>query len=267
MLTIYGVCRLRASRTFWLVGELGLAFRHVPVVQAYRLADPNAGGAPFNTRSPEFLRLNPNGHIPSIDDDGFVLNESLAINLYLAKKHGGALAPANVAEDGAMMMWALWAATEVEPHALNVLYHRLSYAEAKRDANIAAAAVAALKAPFAVFDRALATTGFAVGSRFTVADINLAEVFRYAMPAPELFQPPLGSAAWLRRLPGAPRLQGHDGATGGGARLRPQSGTRMVARSPPMELTLSAMSPPWLRAISRAIARPRPELPASWLRA
>src|SRR5690349_16293354 len=155
MLTIYGVYRSRASRTLWLVGELGLAFRHVPVVQGYRLADANAAGAPLNTRSPEFLRVNPNGRIPSIDDDGFVLNESLAINLYLAKKHGGPLAPASIAEDGAMVMWALWAATEVEPHALNVLYHRLSYAEAKRDAGIAAAAVAALKAPFAVLDQAL----------------------------------------------------------------------------------------------------------------
>jgi glutathione S-transferase len=207
MLTIYGVYRSRASRIFWLAGELGLAVRHVPVVQAYRLADPNAGGAPLNTRSPEFLRVNPNGRIPSIDDDGFVLNESLAINLYLAKKHGGALAPANVAEDGAMVMWALWAATEVEPHALNILYHRLSYPEAKRDADIAAAAGAALKAPFAVLDRALAATGFAVGNRFTVADINLAEVFRYAMPAPELFQAAPRVAAWLAACQARPAFK------------------------------------------------------------
>jgi glutathione S-transferase len=203
MLTIYGVYRSRASRTFWLVGELGLAFRHVPVMQAYRLADANAAGAPLNTRSPEFLRVNPNGRIPSIDDDGFVLSESLAINLYLAKKHGGALAPA----DGAMVMWALWAATEVEPHALNILYHRLSYAEAKRDASIAAAAVAALKAPFAVLDQALAATGFAVGKRFTVADINLAEVFRYAMPAPELFAAAPRVAAWLAACQARPAFK------------------------------------------------------------
>src|SRR5262245_35299536 len=139
MLTIYGVYRSRASRTFWLAGELGLAFRHVPVLQAYRLADPHGAGAPLNTRSPEFLRINPSGHIPSIDDDGFVLHESLAINLYLAKKHGGPLAPASPAQDGAMTMWALWAATEVEPHALNILYHRASYPQAKTDTSSAAA--------------------------------------------------------------------------------------------------------------------------------
>jgi glutathione S-transferase len=40
--------------------------------------------------------------IPSIEDDGLVLHESLAINLYMAKKHGGPLAPANLAEDALM---------------------------------------------------------------------------------------------------------------------------------------------------------------------
>jgi glutathione S-transferase len=100
MLTIYGVYRSRASRTLWLADELGLSFEHVPVIQHYRLANPAAADAPLNTRSPRFLAVNPNGHIPSIDDDGVVLHESLAINLYLAKKHGGPLAPANVGEGG-----------------------------------------------------------------------------------------------------------------------------------------------------------------------
>jgi glutathione S-transferase len=207
MLTIYGVYRSRASRTFWLAGELGLAFRQVPVLQAYRLPDAAARDAPLNTRSPEFLRINPNGHIPSIDDDGVVLHESLAINLYLAKKHGGPLGPANPAEDGAMVMWALWVATEVEPHALNILYHRASYPEGQRDASIAAAAVKALRAPFAVLDQALAATGFAVGDRFTVGDLNLAEVLRYAMPATELFQAAPRVAAWLTACQARPAFK------------------------------------------------------------
>jgi glutathione S-transferase len=207
MLTIYGVYRSRASRVLWLAGELGLSFKHVPVIQAYRLADPSAADAPLNSRSPAFLAINPNGHIPSIDDDGLLLNESLAINLYLAKKHGGPLAPANLAEDAAMAMWALWAATEVEPSALQILYHRLAYREDQRDAGVAAAAVAALRAPFAVLERALAGTGFAVGSRFTVADINLAEVFRYAMPAPELFAAAPRLKAWLMACQARPAFQ------------------------------------------------------------
>ena len=91
-LTIYGCHRSRATRTIWLALELGIPFQVVPVIQAYRLADPQAPDAPMHTRSAAFLAINPNGHIPSIVDDGFVLHESLAINLYLARKHGGPLA-------------------------------------------------------------------------------------------------------------------------------------------------------------------------------
>src|SRR5229473_2625302 len=150
MLTIYGVYRSRASRNIWLAHELGLPFKHVPVIQHDRLPDAEASGAPINTRSPAFLKINPNGLIPSIDDDGVVLHESLAINLYLAKKYGGPLAPKNVVEDGQMGMWSLWAATTVEPHSIQVLYNLAAKPEAERDATLAAASVAALRAPFAV---------------------------------------------------------------------------------------------------------------------
>jgi glutathione S-transferase len=197
MLTIYGVYRSRASRNIWLADELGVPFKHVPVIQANRVANPDAADAPLHTRSPAFLAVNPNGHIPSIDDDGLVLHESLAINLYLAKKHGGPLAPATIAEDGEMTMWSLWAATEAEPHALNVLFHTVYKPPAERDPKIAAVAIEALKPLFAVLDRHLAATGFIVGNRFTVADINVAEVIRYAMPAKELFEVSPHVAKWI----------------------------------------------------------------------
>ena len=198
MLTIYGVLRSRASRNIWLAEEIGLPFRHVPVIQSYRLADPDAADAPLNTRSPAFLAVNPNGRIPSIDDEGLVLHESLAINLYLARRYGGALGPADAAEDGLMGMWTLWAATEVEPHSIQVLYNLAAKPPEERDAALAAASVAALRAPFAVLDHALSATGFAVGGRFTVADITLSEVVRYAMPAAELFTPYPALSAWLK---------------------------------------------------------------------
>lgn len=197
MLTIYGIYRSRTSRTFWLANELGLAFTHVPVIQHDRLADAAAVGASLNTRSPEFLKINPNGRIPAIDDDGVLLNESLAINLYLARKHGGPLAPTNIAEDGEMGAWSLWAATGVEPHSINVVYHRARNPTAPKDPRIADAAVEALRAPFAVLDGALAKTGWLVGGRFTVADINVSEIVRYAQPAPELFETTPRVKAWL----------------------------------------------------------------------
>jgi glutathione S-transferase len=185
MLTIYGLYRSRASRNIWLANELGIPFKLVPVVQRYRLQEPIAADV-VHTKSPSFLKINPSGHIPSIDDDGLVLHESLAINLYLAKKHGGPLAPANLAEDGQMGMWALWAMTEVEPHALPIAQNGPSDAE-----------IEALRGPFAVLDGAFAKTGWLVGGRFTVADINTAEVVRYAQGAAVLFDAAPNVRRWL----------------------------------------------------------------------
>lgn len=195
MLTIYGVYRSRASRNIWLANELGVPFKLVPIIQHYRLKEPVAPDV-VHTRSPEFLKVNPNGHVPSIDDGGVVLHESLAINLYLAKKHGGPLAPANVAEDGAMSMWSLWAVTEVEPHSLLLATKGITEPE-----------ISALRGPFAVLDKALAKDGYLVGGRFTVADINVAEIVRYAMGAPQLFDAAPNVKKWLAACQARPAFK------------------------------------------------------------
>ena len=204
-LKFYGVLRSRASRNVWLAHELGIPFEQVPVIQAYRVADPAAPDAPLNTASPAFLAVNPNGLIPTMDDDGLVLHESLAINLYLAKKHGGPLAPADVAEDGLMTMWTLWAATECEPHTIQILYHRIGNPRGPKDPAVADAAIIALRRPLGVLEAALATGGgFVVGGRFTVVDINLAEVLRYAQAAPELFADHPAVKAWIETCQSRP---------------------------------------------------------------
>ena len=87
-LRIYGVALSRAGRTLWMAEELGLPYEHVKTTFT--------GG----TRTPEYLKINPNGHIPAIDEDGFTLWESMAINLYLAKKHGaGRLYPTRLEDE------------------------------------------------------------------------------------------------------------------------------------------------------------------------
>src|SRR5262245_3026815 len=75
-LRIYGIARTRAFRAIWIAKELGLDYEHVPLEIG-----------PAGARKPEYLAINPNGRLPAINDDGFILWESLAINLYLAKKH------------------------------------------------------------------------------------------------------------------------------------------------------------------------------------
>lgn len=188
MLTIYGGFRSRASRNLWLCYELGIPFKLVPVVQSYRLKGAKPPPGAMETQSPEFLKINPHGHVPSIDDDGVVLHESLAINLYLAKKHGGPLGPANLGEDGEMTMWSMWALVEragVPAHVADGGFESMTLSVAMNGAK--PETLEALKGPFAQLDKALAKTGWLVGGRFTVADINVAEIVRYAAGAKALF--------------------------------------------------------------------------------
>ena len=103
-LRIYGIARTRAFRALWMANELGLDYEHLPI-------EIGAAGA----RSPEFLAINPNGRLPFIVDNGFVLFESLAITLYLAKKHSnGKLYPGTLEGEATAWQWSLWAVTEVD---------------------------------------------------------------------------------------------------------------------------------------------------------
>jgi glutathione S-transferase len=184
--TIHGIARSRAIRNLWMAYELGIPFEHDQV-----------GFGPEGCRSPAFLKINPNGHIPALSDDGVVVWESLAINLYLAKKAGGPLAPANVVEDGLMTMWGFWAVTEVEPHAALALYNTTMYAPEKRDPAVVARALEALKAPLEVLEQALVKGGgYLVGGRFTVADLNLIGVSFYLRATPQALAGKAAIRAW-----------------------------------------------------------------------
>ena len=101
-LTVYGQTQSRAQRALWMAEELGIEYQHVPT----RFAD--------EAKLPVYLRVNPNGRIPAIDDDGFLVWESMAINLYLAKKYGGDLGPKDLQEDAVATQWSFWVMTEVE---------------------------------------------------------------------------------------------------------------------------------------------------------
>lgn len=208
MLTIYGVYRSRASRNYWMAIELGLEHTAVPVIQARRVDGPLKPGAPLNTASPDFLAINPMGQIPTVTDGDLLLTESLAINLYLARKHGGPLAGADLAEEAAMLRWSFWAANEVEPHAVKIVLTHDSGAENTEDgkATIALARRSLHKA-FDVLERQLAGTGHVVGDRFTVADLNLAEVFRYTQTQTELFDSHPGVQAWLTACQSRPAFR------------------------------------------------------------
>ena|SRR5215204_1896653 len=78
VLKIYGAALSRAFRVIWLANEIGLSYEYIPV---------SFGGEKPECKEPWYLALNPNGRVLTIDDDGFVMWESGAINLYLAEKY------------------------------------------------------------------------------------------------------------------------------------------------------------------------------------
>jgi glutathione S-transferase len=172
-LKIYGIARTRAFRALWMAKELGLDYENVAV-------DMGKG----DTRTPEFLAVNPNGHIPAIDDDGFVLWESMAINLYLAKKYGlGTLYPTGLQDEARAWQWSFWGMTEVERPVLTAMFNRAIHPEDKRDAAAADAAEKELQQPLGVLDGAVAKSPYLLGDGFTVADLNIAAILSWARPA------------------------------------------------------------------------------------
>src|ERR1700719_462120 len=186
-LRIYGIARTRAYRALWMAMELGIDYEHLPI----EIGDAGA-------RSPEFLAINPNGRLPVIVDDGFVLFESLAITLYLAKKHSiGALYPATLEGEAKAWQWSSWAIAEVDRGVNIWSLHAVRLPPAERDAALRDEALKVLAPPFKVLDAALAQNPYLLGPEFTVADLNVAAVISRAAAMDLSAWPDL--EAWLTR--------------------------------------------------------------------
>jgi glutathione S-transferase len=167
--------------------ELGLDYEHDPV----EIGDAGA-------QRPEFLAINPNGRLPVIVDDGFVLFESLAITLYLAKKHSfGRLYPGTLQGEARAWQWSLWAVTEVDRGANIWSLHAVRLPPEERDPDKRAEALNVLVAPFKVLDAAVSTQRYLLGGDFTVADLNVAAVISRAIEMDLSAVPHL--KAWLTR--------------------------------------------------------------------
>jgi glutathione S-transferase len=194
MIKIYGVPMSRAMRVLWALEEVGVPYENVPIHFA------------SDAHSAEYLKINPNGRIPALQDGDVTLFESLAINLYLARKYGPALWPKTVADEGRAYQWSLWAMTELEEPVITTLMHRAFLPAEQREPKKADEAAERFKKPLAVLDGALAGRQFLAGSDFTIADLNVASVLSIApMAGLDLSQAP-NAAAWLARCTARPAL-------------------------------------------------------------
>jgi glutathione S-transferase len=194
-LRIYGIARTRAFRALWVANEVGLSYQHLPI----EIGDAGAG-------APEFRAINPNGRLPFIDDNGFVLFESLAITLYLAKKHAnGRLYPATLEGEARTWQWSMWALNEVDRGVNIWSLHAIRLPADERDAGKRDEALKVVAAPFRVLDAAFARQPYLLGDEFTVADLNVAAVISRAIEMDLSAVPNLKT--WLTRCLARPAAQ------------------------------------------------------------
>lgn len=188
MIKLYGHPYSRAHRVLWMLKEQHLEFEHDPVDFRNR-----------GTHTPDYLKINPNGRVPALQDGGLVLFESLAINLYLAREYGGAVAPKSAAEDALATQWSFWGANEIEHALLFTAANLWLFPPAERRPAQAAQGLRKLDRPFKVIDAHLTNQPYLLGDRFTVADLNVSAILSLARLAGVDFSAYPELRAWADR--------------------------------------------------------------------
>ena len=168
MIKLYGVPTSRAARSIWAIEEVGVEYELVPTSF---LED---------SKKPEYLAINPNGRIPTLVDGDLTLFESMAINLYLARKYDGGLQPKTFEDESRAVQWSFWGMTELEPSLMDMVRHKIMLPEEQRDADTVKAAEAAIQKPLRILDDTLAARTHLVSDTFTIADLNVASVLSMA---------------------------------------------------------------------------------------
>ncbi|MCR9240536.1 MAG: glutathione S-transferase family protein [Rhodobiaceae bacterium] len=174
--------------------------------QPYERID--AGGDFGGLDSPDFLARNPNGRIPVIDDDGFVLWESQAIVRYLAEQHAPALLPDDVQGRALASQWMDWAQTNLLPAALDLFWGGVRTPKEKQDAAFVARALKRTIAALALLDKELSTHDYLVGNNFSLADIPAGTCLYRFFEMEGIERPGLAHvSAWYARLSDRPAYQ------------------------------------------------------------
>jgi glutathione S-transferase len=212
---LYG--SIEASRSWWVAWmcrELGIPFQN----------ERTEGNTDPALKSQEYTAINPNGLVPSIKDGEFVLWESMAINLYLAKKYGrGRLCPNDLEGESLASQWSFWAVTRLEVPLLVISAANRNIAAGNEmetyylkhipmwTGEEVARCRAVLNGPFALLESKLASSGYLLGPDFSVADLNVSGVLsRNAVAQINLADKP-HVAGWLHACwsrPANPRKEG-----------------------------------------------------------
>ena len=174
MIRIWGGASTRAMRAHWMAHELGLDYEPKLI-----------GSRTGETQTDAFRALNPKGKIPVLEDDKFVLSESVAIVTYLGDTYGkdsGLIPVSNTVERARYNEWCAFIQMELDAHTLYVLRkHRdlaVQYGEAPAAVTTA---IEGFRTQVQVADDALKETNYLVGDRFTAADIIMTTTLKWAI--------------------------------------------------------------------------------------
>ena len=190
------------QKVMWAVGELAIPHERVDV-----------GGAFGGNKEPAYLAMNPNGLVPTIIDDGFVLWESNAIVRYLAGKHGtGKLEPADAKARALANQWMDWQVSTVGGAILGAFWGLIRTPPDKRDHAAIKESQQKTATVLKMFDDWLGKNAYAAGAAFSMGDIPLGIMgYRFYQLVPE--HPPLPNLKrWYDAIAARPAFQQHVGS-------------------------------------------------------
>lgn len=190
---------INVQKVLWCCAELGAPFERVDV------------GGPFGgNREPDYLRLNPNGLVPTISDGDFVLWEANAIVRYLAARYGaGSLYPDDLAARADADRWMDWQLGTLWARMRPVFVGLVRTPPEERDHAAIEAACRESAESWGILDAHLADRDYVTGSWFTMGDIPLgATAYRWLQL--EVEGPPLPNVrSWHERLRERPAFVEH----------------------------------------------------------
>jgi glutathione S-transferase len=164
MLKIWGRTNsINVQKVLWCCGELGLKYDRV-----------DAGGKFGVNNTPEYLAMNPNGLVPTINDDGLVLWESHAIVRHLARKHGtDSLWPKDEKAAADADRWMEWYSTTLWNNLRPVFWNLVRVEPDKRDMKLVEESRKKMADNLKLVEANLANRPFMAGDALTVGDIPM----------------------------------------------------------------------------------------------
>lgn len=187
------------QKVMWAVGELGLPHERIEI------------GGPFGkNREPHYLAMNPNGLVPTLEEeDGFLLWESNSIVRYLAVKHGGGLAPADLKQRALASQWMDWQLSVVGPAIFHAFWGLIRTPAEKRDMKQIAESQQKTTEAMKILDAQLGKTAYVAGAEFSMGDIPVGIMaYRFRQLVPE--RPVLNNLErWYAAIAARPAFRDH----------------------------------------------------------